>query len=149
LVLFHVIQPAVIVGAGEDGVPSTRTLITERRRRASAGGYLEPVIVEANEVGAAYIRTSRADEKRRTAAEDYLNSVRKTLNRKRLKVSSTVVQGSPPDQTIDYAKANAIDLIAMSSHGRTGIGRWVFGSVTDKVLHAGDTPVLVVRATKA
>ncbi|MFC1941450.1 universal stress protein [Chloroflexota bacterium] len=32
--------------------------------------------------------------------------------------------------------------------GRTGIGRWVFGSVTDKVLHAGDTPVLVVRAGK-
>lgn len=34
----------------------------------------------------------------------------------------------------------------MSTHGRSGVGRWVFGSVTDKILHAGDTPVLVVRA---
>ena len=34
----------------------------------------------------------------------------------------------------------------MSTHGRTGIGRWVFGSVTDKVLHAGDTPLLVNSA---
>ena len=48
---------------------------------------------------------------------------------------------------IDYAESNAVDLIAMSTHGRSGIGRWVFGSVTDKVLHAGNTPVLVVRAT--
>ncbi len=48
---------------------------------------------------------------------------------------------------LEYAGANAIDLIAMSTHGRSGIGRWVFGSVTDKVLHAGDTAVLVVRAT--
>ena len=51
-------------------------------------------------------------------------------------------------EIIDYAKANDIDLIAMSTHGRSGIGRWVFGSVTDKVLHAGDTPVLVVSASK-
>jgi nucleotide-binding universal stress UspA family protein len=36
----------------------------------------------------------------------------------------------------------------MSTHGRSGIGRWVFGSVTDKVLHAGDTPLLTIRATK-
>ncbi len=59
-----------------------------------------------------------------------------------------LVMGPAADRIIDYAKENAIDLIAMSTHGRSGISRWVFGSVTDKVLHAGDIPVLVVRPSK-
>ncbi len=88
-------------------------------------------------------------ENRKSAAMNYLDGVGKSLKEMGLKAASAVAVGSPADQIIDYAKANAIDLIAMSTHGRTGIGRWVFGSVTDKVLHAGDTAVLVVRATKA
>ena len=41
-----------------------------------------------------------------------------------------------------------VDLIAMSTHGRRGISRWAFGSVTEKVLRGGSVPVLVVRAKK-
>lgn len=83
------------------------------------------------------------------AAIAYLEDVGKSLKTKGLKTSSAVDFGSPAAQIIDYAKTNAIDLIAMSTHGRSGIGRWVFGSVTDKVLHAGDTAVLVIRPAKA
>jgi len=78
----------------------------------------------------------------------YLKRVEKLISNSEINVSSEVKIGSAADQIIDYAEANAIDLIAMSTHGRSGIGRWVFGSVTDKVLHAGCTPVLVVRAQK-
>jgi nucleotide-binding universal stress UspA family protein len=88
------------------------------------------------------------NESSKTAAAAYLDGIKRELSRKGLKVSAAVVMGSAPDQIIDYANANTIDLIAMSSHGRTGFGRWVFGSVTDKILHAGDTPVLVVRPAK-
>ena len=88
------------------------------------------------------------NESSKTAAASYLDGIKKELVKKGLKVSATVVTGSAPDQIIDYANANAVSLIAMSSHGRTGFGRWVFGSVTDKILHAGDTPVLVVRGAK-
>ena len=38
------------------------------------------------------------------------------------------------------------DIIAMSTNGRSGVGRWVFGSVAEKVLRGGDTPVILVRA---
>ena len=89
------------------------------------------------------------DESKRAESFAYLNGIANRLKKWGLKVSSTVVLGSAADQIIDYAKANAIDLIAMSSHGRTGIGRWIFGSVTDKVLHAGDTAVLVIRPPNA
>ncbi len=82
------------------------------------------------------------------AATSYLDGIRRDLSKKELAVSAFVTTGSPAEQIVDYAKSSSIDLIAMSSHGRTGIGRWVFGSVADKVLHAGDTPILLVRATK-
>jgi nucleotide-binding universal stress UspA family protein len=53
--------------------------------------------------------------------------------------------GHAAEQIMSYAEDNAIDLVALSSHGRSGMGRWVFGSVTDKVIHTGDIPVLVVH----
>jgi nucleotide-binding universal stress UspA family protein len=89
-----------------------------------------------------------AEEYMRESAMNYLDSLRKTFQEKGLTTLSVVRSGSPADQILEYAEANRIDLIAMSTHGRSGIGRWVLGSVTDKVLHAGDTAVLTVRASK-
>ncbi|MDD5082795.1 MAG: universal stress protein, partial [Dehalococcoidales bacterium] len=84
------------------------------------------------------------EDRRKAAAVAYLNSVAKPLRDRGLTVTSAVDWGAPADEIISYAEANNIDLIAMSTHGRSGIGRWVFGSVTDKVIHAGKTPVLIV-----
>jgi nucleotide-binding universal stress UspA family protein len=44
-----------------------------------------------------------------------------------------------------YANDNQIDLIAMSTHGLSGLTRWVFGSVTEKIVQYGTLPVLVVH----
>ena len=88
-------------------------------------------------------------KERKVSALTYLDSMEKLLKERGLRVSSEVDSGPSADLIIDYAETNAIDLIAMSTHGRSGIGRWVFGSVTDKVLHSGDAPVLVVPAAKA
>jgi nucleotide-binding universal stress UspA family protein len=63
-----------------------------------------------------------------------------------LTVSEVVASGNPADVILDYAASNAVDIITMSTHGLSGIKRWVFGSVTDKVLHSGDMPILVARA---
>jgi nucleotide-binding universal stress UspA family protein len=88
------------------------------------------------------------EEAMRAEAKAYLSGVEKTLSEKGLETTGEVLFGSPADQIIDFAERNDIDLIALSTHGRSGIGRWVFGSVTDKVLHAGDTAVLVIRPAK-
>jgi len=79
-------------------------------------------------------------------ALEYLNKKRELLMSEDIDVSVVTATGSAADQIIDYSRTNDIDLIALPSHGRSGIGRWVFGSVTDKVLHAGDTPVMVIRS---
>ncbi|MFC2068530.1 universal stress protein [Chloroflexota bacterium] len=95
------------------------------------------------------ISIKKFEEESKASALVYLDGVGKPLKESGIRTSNIVMIGSPANQIIDYAKDNAVDLIAMSTHGRTGIGRWVFGSVTDKVLHAGDTGVLVIRAPTA
>lgn len=58
-----------------------------------------------------------------------------------------VVEMDKPAETIlDFAQRHNIDRIVMASHGRTGLGRWVYGSVADKVLRAADRTVVLVRA---
>jgi nucleotide-binding universal stress UspA family protein len=52
-------------------------------------------------------------------------------------------------EIVDYAEVNEVDLIAMSTHGRGGIGRWVFGSVAARVLEGTTKPILLVRAPGA
>jgi nucleotide-binding universal stress UspA family protein len=46
---------------------------------------------------------------------------------------------------LDYTEQHKVDLIAIATHGRSGVSRWVFGSVTQKVIQAAPVPVLVIR----
>ena len=53
--------------------------------------------------------------------------------------------GTPSEEIIDYANANKIELIVIPSHGRTGLGRFLLGSVAEKVVRHAHCPVLVLR----
>lgn len=53
--------------------------------------------------------------------------------------------GNPSSEIIDYANANKIELIVIPSHGRTGIGRFLLGSVAEQVVRYAHCPVLVLR----
>jgi nucleotide-binding universal stress UspA family protein len=64
------------------------------------------------------------------------------------RVEERLSHGSPAIAVTDFAKETPNNLIVMTTHGRSGVGRWILGSVADRVVrHSGD-PVLVVRATK-
>jgi nucleotide-binding universal stress UspA family protein len=88
------------------------------------------------------------NDHREEEAKAYLKTMTGTLREMGLTVSEVVVSGDPADAILSYAESNGVDIISMSTHGLSGIKRWVFGSVTDKVLHAGDMPVLVARAAE-
>ena len=62
-----------------------------------------------------------------------------------IKVETVIVVGNPAEKIVDYAATGKISLIIMASHGRSGISRWALGSVAEKVVRAGSTPVLLVR----
>ena len=79
-------------------------------------------------------------------AIEYVKGIEKSLRTKGLIASGVVLSGYPADGIVKYSMENEIDLIAMSTHGRSGISRWAIGSVTDKILHYGTIPVLVEHA---
>ena len=87
-------------------------------------------------------------ERRRIETEllGYLRGVEHRLAREGVTVSSEVRFGRPADEIIAFANAHQIDLIAMSTHGRSGLARWAYGSVADRVLRGANCPVLLVRA---
>lgn len=60
-------------------------------------------------------------------------------------VVDAVLRGTPHREILDYAADREIDLIVMGTHGRTGLDRYLLGSVTEKIVRVSDAPVLTVR----
>jgi nucleotide-binding universal stress UspA family protein len=85
----------------------------------------------------------------RAQALQYLTGVVRRSEWGPLKVHVAVELGSAAEIILAVAAREQMDLIAMSTHGRSGIRRWVLGSVAEKVLHAAATPVLLVRSSSA
>jgi nucleotide-binding universal stress UspA family protein len=79
-------------------------------------------------------------------AEEYLAKVGQEFQAKNVVVRSEVGVGKAAEEINKAADEFDVDLITMSTHGRSGISRWAFGSVTEKILRSGNRPVLMVRA---
>jgi nucleotide-binding universal stress UspA family protein len=80
-------------------------------------------------------------------AEQYLERIATPLRETGLSVTTRVHDGGTAAETIlDEAKQFGADLIVMSTHGRSGISRWLIGSVADKVVHGAQIPVLLIRS---
>ncbi len=84
-------------------------------------------------------------------ARDYLNGRSDEAARSMpgVTIKTAIRIGSPADSILDYVETYGIDLIAMATHGRTGLKRWVYGSVTAKVLRSVNCSMLVIRPTDA
>ena len=78
-------------------------------------------------------------------AEDYLRDLEKQLSAKGIKAESHVRYGHDAEEILDHAAQPDIDLIAMTTHGRSGFKRFLLGSVAEKVLRHSPKPVLLVR----
>jgi len=60
-------------------------------------------------------------------------------------IEGVVAQGTPHQAILDYVDEQDIDLVVMGTHGRTGLDRYLLGSVTEKVVRLSDAPVMTVR----
>jgi len=80
----------------------------------------------------------------------YLNEVGKRLKKNKGVVVKSMVRigTNAADEILKASDEIKADLIAISTHGRSGLSRWAFGSIADKILRGGNTPVLMVRAEK-
>lgn len=79
------------------------------------------------------------------AAEDYLAGIQAKLNREGLAVETKVLTGRPAETISEFAQREKVDLLTLATHGRSGIRRWVFGSVADKLVSSSSVPVLLIR----
>ena len=77
-------------------------------------------------------------------AVEYLAAKAAELEAAGVEVVTDYETGNAAEKILDYARAADIDLIVMSTHGRGGLGRLLVGSVTDRIIRAGERPVLVV-----
>jgi nucleotide-binding universal stress UspA family protein len=79
------------------------------------------------------------------AAEYYLAEIKAKLGKEGFKVEAKVLTGKPAETITDFTQREKVDLIALATHGRSGISRWVFGSIADKLVHSSSIPVLLIR----
>ena len=79
-------------------------------------------------------------------AEAYLAEMAASIRSDGVAVETVVKDGDPADCILEEADKDAGTLIAMSTHGRSGVGRWLLGSVTDKMVRSGRHPMLITRA---
>jgi len=80
-------------------------------------------------------------------AEAYLQKVEDQLKAKGFKVDSHVRYGNDAEEILEHADGKDIDLIAMTTHGRSGVKRFLLGSVAEKVLRYSPKPIFLVRCT--
>lgn len=91
-----------------------------------------------------YINLGQSMQDEATA---YLEARQKALRAAGFKVNCRIIVGEPPaDAILLAAEELSVDAIVMSTHGRGGVMRWVFGSVADKVLRQARIPILLNRA---
>lgn len=89
---------------------------------------------------------SGQDENPIDTVERALENLAERLRRHDLNVSCVVDAGSPPQKIIDYLQHNDVDLLVMSTHGRSGVARAVFGSVAQEVFQKAECPILLIKA---
>ena len=77
--------------------------------------------------------------------DEYLQEEVDKLSKEGIKVSSLMREGPVPETILAAADEIHADLIAMSTHGRTGMQRWLLGSVADKVVHHAHIPVMLIH----
>jgi len=112
------------------------------------GAHVELLTVIPSPLEKAIEGESAADtfDPRKLEAQEYLTAVAGRLADEGLSVSTTVLQGDVAEEIIEHAAHR--DLIIMCTHGRSGLGRWVYGSITDRTLRHAGVPILLVRASE-
>jgi nucleotide-binding universal stress UspA family protein len=106
-----------------------------------------PAAVEAGAPVPGIVVKERAA--RTAEAQDYLSSIAAELSGRGVRVQARVRTGTPVQEILAATGECAADLIAMTTHGRSGLRRLVVGSVAEAVLRRADTPVLLMRLTAA
>jgi len=139
---------------GETALPYVEDLVSKLSPEAKVEITLLQVVsslthyIIAGEAGVQVPYTEKELEQIEKRATDYLEKTGESLKSKGATVKIKTGIGNPADEIIRIANEINANLIAMSTHGRSGISRWAFGSITDRVLRGATQPIFLVRAPR-
>ena len=138
-VLPHV--EAIVSGCGVQEVIFLR--VVEPLRLVTEVPYIPSI---GDDVGSLNAETmKRIDAESKEVAENYLDQLADKTKYNGVTIRLEVMTGKAADSITEYATQNGIDLIIIATHGRSGVSRWIWGSVADRVLRSADVPVLMIR----
>jgi nucleotide-binding universal stress UspA family protein len=127
-VLAEKVLPHVEVLAKQPGTPPVDVLLLRvDEPPATSGQYFHNIPEEREDL------------------EQYLSKIEGQLKNSGLRVQSEVGSGMSAEQILEYGRANPFTIIVMSTHGRSGMSRWFYGSVATKVLENACNPIFLIR----
>jgi nucleotide-binding universal stress UspA family protein len=127
---------------GEAAIPYVEELAAKLKAEVTLVQVVPPIYLTPN------TEQLKEQELFRLSAEDYINKVAAQFKHKGVTAKAElreVAVGTAAEEIIKLADEICADLVAMSTRGRTEVGPWAFGSVADRVLRHGNTPLLLVR----
>jgi nucleotide-binding universal stress UspA family protein len=136
-----------------DGSGISEEAITEAKRMLGKGGKITLVTaVDVPEItargfdmyGGVMLSDTETQRQMEDWAKNYLSKTADDLTSEGFVISKSVVVGDPAKIIGETAALEKVDAIVMTTHGRSGVSRWLFGSITNKVLSIAPCPVLVV-----
>ncbi len=140
---------------GEAALPYVEDLLSKMSPEVKVEVILLQVLPPAPHTvvaGSAHVEVAYTDEETgqyKQKSLDYLNKIGERLKSKGASVTAEARIGSAPEEIVRVAEEAKANMIAMSTHGRSGFSRWAFGSVTDRVLRMeANIPVVMVRAPR-
>ena len=139
---------------GEAALPVVENLVSKLLPGAKVEVTLLQVVsslthyIIAGEAGVRVPYTEKELEQIKKRAMGYLEKASESLKSQGATVKIKVGIGNPADEILRVADEIDANLIAMSTHGRSGISRWAFGSISDRVLRGATKPILLIRAPK-
>ncbi|WP_227374291.1 universal stress protein [Haladaptatus halobius] len=139
-----------------------RTILFPTDGSKQTEGALETALDVASQYGAtvhalyvvntAGIATADPDSRRQIVetfenrSDDAVEAVAEAAAEAGVDCTTAVARGAPADEILDYAEDEGIDLVVMGTHGRTGLGRFLLGSVAERVARHSTMPVMLVRS---
>jgi nucleotide-binding universal stress UspA family protein len=108
--------------------------------------HLPASVPARGEFGFSENERRKLEEQQKQTAETYLKQIVENTRLEGAVLGYEVLAGKVADTLAQWAEKNGVDLIVIASHGRSGVSRWVMGSVADRVLRSACVPVLMIRA---
>ncbi|MGQ9526966.1 universal stress protein [Chloroflexus sp.] len=142
----HILVPLDGSALAEQVLPHVHALAAnEGTTKITLLRAVPPIFTTSVDYSGILATTTEAITQMEQEALDYLQHIAKQFQSEGYEVHTEISALPPAEAIIEYAENHNVDLIVIATHGRSGLNRWVFGSVTQKVVQVNPTPVLVIR----